>query len=237
MEAIVEYSQESSSYQLYFYGLVLSLLFFLSEETTISFPPEVNLLLKLVSATMLALHLLFILPLFTQFEKLLLLASMIISVVVGHNSDHLTLMFVTCALVFGAKELSAKTLLRVYFKASAVFCIAIVMLALAGVIENKVLLAVSRENIFGDVVDTRSCLGYEWPTDFATHVFFIMMTYWILNNGQLSFLKVAVYLGIFYFMLQVTDSRLGCGCIFLLLICSFILYIIKKLIIEARILR
>ena len=57
MEAIVEYSQESSSYQLYFYGLVLSLLFFLSEETTISFPPEVNLLLKLVSATMLALHL------------------------------------------------------------------------------------------------------------------------------------------------------------------------------------
>lgn len=215
----------STNNQLYFGGLVLALLFFLLEETTLNLPSTVNLMLKLVPMMMLTLHLLSVFTQYTKSEKFLLLFAMLVSVLVGIKTYHLTQLYVTCALVFGTKGMSARMLLSKYFRVSALFCIVIVAMALSGIIENKELLAKanSRENIFGDVVSTRSCYGYVWPTDFATHVFFIMMTYWLLKEGRMTFKRVLLYIGITYAMLMTTDSRLGCGCIFLLVVCSFFL--------------
>ena len=221
---------EENSYPLYFGGLIMALVFFLLEETMIDLPDEVNLLLKLTAFLLLSLHILSAFSEYTTLWKVIIVVTFVLSVIVGVKCDHFTQLYVTWAAVFGAKGIPRDKLLSVYFKASFLFCVMTVCMALLGIIENKFYynLSGTRENIFGEVVKGRGCYGYVWPTDFATHVFFICMTYWMLKDGVLSVTKSFLILLMTYFLLLYTDSRLGCGCIILLLLCGGVLYIFKK---------
>ena len=221
---------EEKSYPLYFGGLIMALIFFLLEETTIDLPDEVNLLFKLIAVFLLSLHFVSVFSGYTFFWKIIIIFTFLLSVVVGIKSDHLSQLYVTWAAVFGAKDIPKDKLLTVYFKVSFFFCVMTVCLALLGLIENyqDYNLSGTRENIFGEIVKSRGSYGYIWPTDFATHVFFIFMTYWIIKNGTLSLIKVFLFLFLTYMLLFYTDSRLGCGCIVLLLLCGGLLSVAKK---------
>lgn len=228
---LIQTSQtEKGKYQIYFSGLIISLVYFLLLETTIDFLDEVRLLLKLLAVLLLALHIVFAFSKYSSLWKLIIIITFFLSVIIGHKCDHLTELFVTWATVFGAKDIPKDRLLKVYFKTSLVFCVFTICLALFGIIENNVLpnLSGDRENVFGEVIKERDSFGYIWPTDFATHVFFIFMTFWILHQGQLGIAKVTFSILMTYVLLLYTDSRLGCGCIVLLLIVGVILSYIRN---------
>lgn len=230
MDSVQNSQSEPTRYPFYFSGLIFALVFFLLEETTIDLPDVIDLLLKLMAVLLLSFHLVSVFSQYSPLWKFIIIFTFLLSVVVGQKSDHLTQLFVTWAAVFGAKDIPKEQLLKVYFKTSQIFCVMTVCMALCGLIENKMFLNYSgeRENIFGDIVKWRGSYGYVWPTDFATHVFFIFMTFWILNRGKLGVFKIILSILMTYILLFYTDSRLGCGCIILLLFIGVIMNIVRN---------
>lgn len=230
MDAVQTSQVEVNRYPLYFSGLVLAMIFFLVEETTFYLPELMNLFVKLTAVLFLILHIVSVFSKYTLSWKIVIVVTFFLSVVIGQKCDHLTLLVVTWAAIFGAKDIPKERLLKVYFKTSVIFCALTICMALGGFIENKVILNLSgsRETIFGEVVNGRACFGYIWPTDFATHVFYIFMTYWLLKDGRLSMAKIVIWVIATYILLSYTDSRLGCGCIILLLISGILLNFLRK---------
>ena len=82
-------------------------------------------------------------------------------------------------------------------------------------------------SIFEDFV-ARKDFGYLWATDYATHVFFILLDYWILRNGRLRIIEVIACLYIAYFVLINTDARFSFICILLILLLTLFLFLVRK---------
>ena len=206
------------------------MIFFLVDETTFYLPEVMNLFVKLTAVLFLILHVVSAFSKYAPSWKIVIVVTFSLSVVIGQKCDHLTLLVVTWAAIFGAKDIPMERLLKVYLITSVIFCALTVFLALGGFIENKVVLNLSgtRETIFGEVVKGRTCFGYIWPTDFATHVFFIFMTYWLVKGGRLSMAKIFFWIIATYILLSYTDSRLGCGCIILLLVSGILLNFLRN---------
>ena len=126
----------------------------------------------------------------------------------------------TPLLVFGAKGIEFKKILKFSFLVNTIFCISVITLYLLGFLDNYVPDS-SRESILGSV--TRNTFGYIWPTNLATHVFFILLMLWILKNGKLNIFYIVFYCAVFFWILIYTDSRLGAGCILILVLFSILL--------------
>ena len=78
---------EEKSYSLYCGGLIMALVFFLLQETTIVLPDEVNLMLKLTAFLLLSLHIISVFSEYSPFWKGIIVISFFLSVVVGIKSD------------------------------------------------------------------------------------------------------------------------------------------------------
>lgn len=200
---------------MYYLGLVLGLVALLLKETLLR-PELVMDFCQLISSFFLAIHLVSVMQKYTPRLKALMALALLVSLAIGMCSDSLFLLFFTYALIFGAKGISFHNILTVYNIASAVFCISILLLCYLGFVRNEATFSDDREFITSGGL--RNSFGYVWPTNFATHVFFILLTYWILIKGNLSFVKACVYLFIFYWVLIYTDARLGTGCVLLILL-------------------
>ena len=200
---------------MYFMGLVLGLVALLLKETLLR-PELVMDFCQLISSFLLVMHIVSIIQKYTPRMKVLMVLVLFVSLIIGICSDALFQMFFMFALIFGAKGISYHSILKVYNISSAAFCISILLLCYLGFVKNEVTFSDDRELITSGAL--RNSFGYVWPTNFATHVFFILLSYWILIKGKLSFVKVCVFLFISYWVLIKTDARLGTGCVLLILL-------------------
>ena len=160
--------------------------------------------------------------------RILIIFSLALSLIVGIINGKYFSMLAICALVFGAKGIDYNKLLQYYFSISSFFCLSIITLCGLGLIRDNIAEPDNRVNLLTDNYSIRHSFGYVWPTDFATHVFFILLTLWILKKGKLNIIFYIVYLIISYLIVLYTDSRLGAGCIVLLVIFSLFIRIREK---------
>lgn len=203
---------------LYYWGMICAILFNLRYETLLEIPSILSYGLLYTSYIALSLHLFIILPKFNLGELIILFLVLLLTIVVGINSNHFSLLYITYFLVFGTKGMCFDKIVRVHFLAGLVFCVFIVIGSLSGYVENVVENDVRLGS--GLDFDNRIYFGYAWPTNFATHVFFILLIYWYLKKGVLNYIEVIIYISISLLILYFTSSRLGSGLVLLIVITS-----------------
>jgi len=198
-------------------------------EVTLDGERILFVLLKFIALTLMTAQLCVVMHRYSVVGQFVIVILTLLSLYVGFINEKWVEMYATCALVFGAKGEKYETILRYYFSISLLFCLLIIFLNKVGIVREVVATPMDRESyITGDNIDIRHSFGYVWPTDFATHVFFILLTFWFVKRGKLNKLTMLVYLIVAFAILKYADARLGVVCILMLVISSFLISLRKK---------
>ena len=206
---------------LYMLTLFVSVGYMLTGELAINPENSVLLLLEGISSLLLITLLLLTFQKYSFRENIVILLALFLSAVVGTINGRWFEMIAACILVVGARNILYREILKCYLTIGSFVCISMVTLSLLGLKSDKVAVNMSSENFLLDELSVRHSFGYVWPTDFATHVFFILLVLWILKNGKLSHIMRILYAIISVLIIVYSDSRLGAGCIMLLILASF----------------
>lgn len=208
--------QLNSNNFFYILGLTISILVLLRPETYWILPDTIDKALKYGSCLLLGVHLTMTLP---KYGKKIPLVLMLITVIlfVGLNTDQNYIMFVTAALVFGAKGLSFNNIVKWYFWTGLCFCIVTIIGNQMGLIKSHdVYLDALSSRLSFALSSKRLSFGYIWPTDFASHCFFILLAYWYIRKAELTVNEMLLFVLGAIVILYCTDAKLGAGCILLL---------------------
>lgn len=167
---------------------------------------------------------------FKSNQLILIMSSFLMAAIVGYISDQANVLLLSYVIIIGAKGIPFRSIVKLHFFLVLFFCLANIVGSEMGmtVEENFSYSAMEREDVFGDIVERKN-FGYLWATDFATHVFFLLLDYWILRNASFKFVEYVLYLFICVLLFVYCDARLAVICtLFILFSSLFILYKRKK---------
>lgn len=208
---------------LYYSTFVLCMLNFLRVYSLWSFYDSIGRIIELLSGGFTVVLFPFIFSRYKGNNSILLMFFLILILLVGINSEKLLFLWSSFVLVTGAKGLSFRNIVKVHFIVSLCFCLLNVFGYEIGVLKQTNNYSIDiREGMMGDFVQ-RVDYGYGWATDFANHVFFILLDLWILLKGKLGLLWVSVYIAIAFVVIFKADARLSAGLILLIVIISLCL--------------
>ena len=158
---------------------------------------------------------------------LLLLIIGLLVLIVGYNSHNAYWMGLSYIIIIGAKDIPFRTIVKVHFFVALCFCLFNMTVFELGMVNKVAMLSpVERMNFLGEI-SHRNDYGYGWSTDYAIHVFFILLDYWILRRGYLRYWEVIAYIVISLFVFLNCDARMASLNILLILV--FAMYIYWKL--------
>ena len=163
------------------------------------------------------------LPKYKNIDFIIAIALLLIVLVVGLLSERLLYLWTSCVLIIGAKGIQFRKLVKLHFVLSLSFCLFNIIGYELGMTSTPNVIDPERESLFGEDV-VRMDFGYGWATDFANHVFYILLDFWILVKGKLKWWGYLLFLYMPFFLVVYTDSRLASACILLLLISSLCLW-------------
>jgi hypothetical protein len=143
--------------------------------------------------------------------------------IVGVKSDNLLQMYLSYIIIIGAKNIPFQQIVKVHFVLCLCFCLFNMVVSEMGMVKNSnAFISDEREGFLVDMV-VREDFGYGWSTDYAIHVFFILLDYWILKKGRLRLLEYLLYCFISFFLIVKCDSRMAAGNILFILLFAFYL--------------
>ena len=119
-------------------------------------------------------------------HQLLIICIVLMSLLIGMNCNRLDFMYFSSTLIIGAKNIVFEDIIKVYFILGLSFCLFNVVGNQMGIIKDATFLDQSEDRM--EIIDDsflRESFGYDWCTDFASHVFLIVMSYWIYKKGVL----------------------------------------------------
>jgi hypothetical protein len=147
---------------------------------------------------------------------------------VGYNSENITNLLLSFVAVVGARGVMFRDIIKVHFIFGLSFCFFNIFGRELGLIpETYLITGNEREGTFGNII-AREDYGYGTPTDFAIHVFYILLDYWILKKRQLKGSEILFYLCVVFFLIYYSDARLASICILLIIILSLSLPLFHK---------
>lgn len=212
---------ENPTEKVYFVGLAAYILLYLQYETQWEYFDGVPFILQAV--TLLALGVNFFLSLqhFEGAQMPIVLLSFLVCMAAGINSDKLFILTTAFLLIFGAKDIPFRKIVRVYLVVGGTFCAITVLSSLMGIIPNLTdIVDAERESVF--VNYERQCLGYGWSTNMANHVFFIIIAYFYYVGRLLKKREILLFFFIGIWVYGRSDSRLSTILIVLLLLFSWL---------------
>ncbi len=206
---------------LYSIGLVSFMLCFLEVEVSWSYPAEIFKYLSLVALT------LYLIPSIQEYssrQQFGILVAFIVVVITGYNAHHLTLLYLSFALVVGAKGIDYEKILKVCFITGFSICSFSLLGCWLGFIENKVYhFSIDNMEMMGANSTARYCFGYGWPTGCGIHISFVCLTYWLLKKGLLDWKELSVLLFATWFTFTFNKTRQAS--LIILLMVVFTLYL------------
>ena len=215
--------EKSQNTSLYFAFIIFSMLFQCRQLTLWGFYHDLTPIFRW-SATLLAI------PVFVSSiqkyegkDSLVVLVIGYLVLLAGYNSENITMLLLSFVMVVGAKEIMFRDIIKVHFIFALCFCTFNILGRVLDLIPKTFLIRGNeREGLFGEVV-AREDFGYGFPTDFALHVFYILLDYWILKNRRLKWGEILIYFCLAYFIIIFSDARLAAFCILLIAILSLVL--------------
>ena len=145
--------------------------------TTFPFPNIINKLCLLLPLLLIVLKIFF----FDSYRVkplLILCLSMIVSLMIYCSSGYLNVLF-WLLLVLGSKDISFKKILEIYLLITGSIVLLAFCSSLLGVIENYQYVTTSR--------GIRNSFGITYTTDFASHIFFLILAFFYLMGENLKF--------------------------------------------------
>lgn len=146
-------------------------------------------------------------------NEIILCCMIIIPFMIAWQKNGYEVLFGTVVMIIGAKGISFRRILQVYVWVKGILMAATIICALTGMIENLVYQWEGR--------NTRIAFGFGYPTDFAAHLFFLMLCYFYLRNEKLKYIEI-ICSGLFgVFVYAACEARwntvcfLGTMCVFL----------------------
>lgn len=156
-----------------------------------------------------------------------LLLSLFLVLIVGYTSNWIVPLWLSFVVIVGARDVPFKHIVKVHFIAMSFFCLTNMFAYEMGWTDTTYIVGADRENIFGDVVE-RKKYGYLAGTDYANHVIFILLDYWLLRDGKFKFWEYLIYIYIGYFIYVNCDARLATVCIYMIICFSLIVNYFKN---------
>lgn len=124
-------------------------------------------------------------------------------------------------MILGAKDVPWKKILQIYVIIKSSLLILTVSASLLGVIENLQYIVEDRGGI-------RNSFGTIYPTDFASQIFFLILVIFYLLNKELKLWQCAIATVVAGLVFYFCNTRLDVGCIFLLILAFFLLYLYQN---------
>ncbi|MFD1473013.1 hypothetical protein [Companilactobacillus mishanensis] len=118
-----------------------------------------------------------------------------------------------------SRNVDPKLVNKIYFVISLVLIIAIVFGALKGIIPNYVFY---RDGL------SRASLGIIYPTDFASHIFYLLCSFSYLRGKKFGIIDFVLVIGISYLVYTQTNARLNFICGILLALAMYLVRCDKK---------
>ena len=208
---------------IYFSYFVLALLFMFGLNTQFVYYGAISIATKLLSPPLSLLVIVQCLKRYTPQQLIIVGLLGLLVMTVALNSDNFLFMYLSYVIVIGAKDIPFRTIVKVHFILALCFCLFNMTVSELGMVKKVTLLSsTERENIFGDIAH-RNDYGYGWSTDYAIHVFFILLDYWILRRGIFRFWEYVGYVLICVFIIVNCDARMASLNILLILFFSLFL--------------
>lgn len=203
---------------LYFYALIPSVLCMLPMlPTAWEFYPYFKPIFKYIGFFFSVLTLLEAFHYYTSTKRLVIISLFLLTLLVGFiNGSYLRLFFIF-TLIVGAVNIDYKMILKVWLILCASFCLFSVLGTLMGFIHETSVDIGDREVLFESITDRRD-FGYGWATDFAYHVMFILLVYWIIKDGYLKIIELTGFVLITFVVYSLTDARMAVGGMCLIII-------------------
>lgn len=111
-------------------------------------------------------------------------------------------------VIFGAKDISFKKLLKIYSGTIGILLLLTIILALRGYIDNLI--------YYQDGRRPRIAFGIGYPTDFSAYIFYILLAYFYIRGKRIKYLEIVsgivAAIAVYWFC----DARLNTICILLL---------------------
>lgn len=123
------------------------------------------------------------------------MASIIISWRVSHYSNIVDI----AMFILGAKNVSLKKIVKTYFIIGFSLLIITIISAKLGIIQNLV---------YYQGLRIRNSFGAIYPTDFAAHVFYLILSYWYIKVRRLKIFEYIAFLLLAVFLIKYSDARL-----------------------------
>lgn len=122
-----------------------------------------------------------------------LLAAVVIYVCASHavKVNHFADILTVTLFMLGARGISFKKIIKVYFMVAATAVLCVVMASQTGLIENLVYRQSGR--------NLRMAFGFTYPTRFAAHIYYLVLWYWYLRDEKLAYREslIPVFAGVF----------------------------------------
>lgn len=103
-------------------------------------------------------------------------------------------------ILLGAKNVSLKKIVKTYFIITVVIIISAIISSKLGIIENL--------QYFRSDGKMRQAFGSVYPTDFASHIFYLILSYCYIKKGRLSYCNMATFTILALFLFYYCDARL-----------------------------
>lgn len=116
--------------------------------------------------------------------------------------------------IIGARQVSLKKMVKIYFYLSTILLIITVISAKIGIIENLI--------YYRPDGTARQSFGIRYPTDFVAQIFFIVLSFLYLKQGHIKMHHYILILAVTYLTYKFCDARLDCASIIIALIITFL---------------
>lgn len=197
-----------AGYQLYLLAFLINLLGESLSTTMFHVPGKILLLIKFATITLIGVKLLWFD--FLQKKELLYFAGLMGVAMLIWVSSGYSEVFMWGILLIGAKNVPFRKILQVYLIVSFVVVFLAFSASLLGVIENLQYIGDGSRGI-------RNSFGIVYTTDFAAHIFYMMLAYFYLKSGKTKiwdYIGAGVAAALVYFFCQ---TRLDVTCMFILI--------------------
>ncbi len=197
---------------IYISALILFLIITIIPTTTFPRYRNVENFVKIICYLLLSMKLIAI-DRYKVKELFILLLIGSVSILAARQSGY-TNLFLFSMFVMGARDVDFREINRTYFIISFIIIGLAFVASKLGFIENL--------TYYRDTVKRQS-FGIIYPTDFAAHIFYLILSYCFLINRRLKAREAILFLLIAVFIDKYADARLDVILIILTVVCFYIL--------------
>ena len=205
----------------YYLGMTLGMVSFLKNESLWEFSDAIVNLLRYGGFFFLTIQLFISISKYNKKEIALFILFFFLTIIVGLKCHQLLLLLFTFELIMGCKGIYFKDIIKVYTFIGLSFCLITMFGSILGAVDNQIKTSTER-GLFSSGND-RYSFGYGWTTNFANHVYFLLLSYWLIISEKFNFKYAILYAIIGVFIFIYTDCRLSVICIISIVIITYVI--------------